>query len=296
MKKKRYRLCALLLAGVLLLLPTTASAATAAAPNQRELSLSGIRTRQLSAYATVSVVHNGQALGAIGRRINGELYLPIRAFVEATSTARVTYRSATRTLTVTGGGHDISVTDGAYVLYAGGRALFATTPAVILSNGSMYIPAATLAKALSLTCRQSGGAITTSGTVRAIPTASQYYSQDELTWLARIISAESQGETLLGQIAVGNVILNRVASPLFPNTIWGVIFDRRYGIQFSPVENGTVYNTPTYTATLAAKICLEGFRLSDEILYFLAPSVATSGWISKNRVYCFTVLHHEFYA
>jgi N-acetylmuramoyl-L-alanine amidase len=90
--------------------------------------------------------------------------------------------------------------------------------------------------------------------------------------------------------------MNRVSSELFPNTIWGVIFDRKYGVQFSPVANGTIYDAPSYSSILAAKICLEGFSVSDEILYFLAPRYATSSWISQNRDYVFTVENHEFYA
>lgn len=49
----------------------------------------------------------------------------------------------------------------------------------------------------------------------------------DLYWLSRIISAESRGESLKGQIAVGNVVLNRVEEDDFPDTIPAVIFDRK---------------------------------------------------------------------
>ena len=55
------------------------------------------------------------------------------------------------------------------------------------------------------------------------------YNEDDVYWLSRIISAESRGEPLEGQIAVGNVVLNRVRSSAYPNTIYGVIFDRKHG-------------------------------------------------------------------
>ena len=84
------------------------------------------------------------------------------------------------------------------------------------------------------------------------------YSEEDLYWLARIISAESRGEPLEGQIAVGNVVLNRVDSDNYPDTIKEVIFDRNHGVQFEPVENGTVYDDPTPTSVLAAKLALEG--------------------------------------
>ena len=57
---------------------------------------------------------------------------------------------------------------------------------------------------------------------------------------------------------MGNVVLNRVADKQFPNTVKEVIFDDKYAIQFEPVENGTVYDEPTDSAVLAAKISLEG--------------------------------------
>ena len=100
---------------------------------------------------------------------------------------------------------------------------------------------------------------------------------------------------MLGQIAVGNVVLNRVASPEFPNTIWGVIFDRRYGVQFTPVANGTVYATPTESAVIAARLCLEGVTVSQRALYFLNPAKASSFWIVYNRPFAFRIGTHDFY-
>lgn len=57
------------------------------------------------------------------------------------------------------------------------------------------------------------------------------YNAVDYYWLSRIISAESQGEPLEGQIAVGNVVLNRVESDQFPDTIAGVVFDQKYAVQ-----------------------------------------------------------------
>ena len=98
-----------------------------------------------------------------------------------------------------------------------------------------------------------------------------------------------------GKIAVGNVVLNRVRSSAYPNTIYGVIFDKKFGTQFAPVANGTIYNTPTADSMIAAKICLEGYSLSSEIIYFLNPSVASSSWIIKSRPHAFTIGKHAFY-
>ena len=98
-----------------------------------------------------------------------------------------------------------------------------------------------------------------------------------------------------GKIAVGNVVLNRVRSSAYPGTIYGVIFDNRYGIQFAPVANGTIYNTPTVDSIIAAKICLEGYSLSSDILYFVNPQKAPNSWIANNRPYSFTIGNHAFF-
>ena len=110
-----------------------------------------------------------------------------------------------------------------------------------------------------------------------------------------LISAEAKGEPFLGQIAVGNVVLNRVKSASYPNTVYGVIFDRKYGTQFSPVSYGTIYKAPTAGAIIAAKICLEGYSLSDSALFFVNPRIATNNWIVRTRPYAFTIGNHDFY-
>jgi N-acetylmuramoyl-L-alanine amidase len=113
-------------------------------------------------------------------------------------------------------------------------------------------------------------------------------------WLSRIISAESGGEPLEGKIAVGNVVLNRVKSPDFPNTIYGVIYDTAGGIQFEPVANGTVNNVPDPDSVLAAKLCLDGASVAGGSLFFLNPSLATSFWITENRTKVAAIGSHVF--
>ena len=118
---------------------------------------------------------------------------------------------------------------------------------------------------------------------------------DDLYWLSHIISAESQGEPLVGQIAVGNVVLNRVASSSFPDSIYDVVFDSRWGGQFEPVSNGTVYDTPTDECVLAARLCLAGINTAGESLYFLAPDLTDNHWTMEARTYVTTIGTHWFY-
>ena len=100
---------------------------------------------------------------------------------------------------------------------------------------------------------------------------------------------------LLGQIAVGNVVLNRVAASEFPGTIPAVIFDRKHAVQFEPVENGTVYRTPSSRSVEAAMRVLDGENTVGEALYFYAPALSPGTWINANRVYHMTIGCHRFY-
>ena len=261
-----------------------------------EYKLPGIATRYLWSLPQRTVKVNGKTLSEPAMMMNGTLYLPLRAFANAIGDAKVSYNSSTKTATLSMQGLHLTATDGGFVTYANDRPLFSFSPNVLMSNGKMYIPASALTKALGVEISsQNNSTVTVSGRYSPLTPASKFYREDEVYWLSKIISAESGGETLIGQIAVGDVIMNRVKSNLYPNTIYGVIFDRKYGVQFSPTLDGSIYRDPTYTATLAAKICLEGTSLSDNALFFLNPKTAESNWIVKSREYAYTIGGHDFY-
>lgn len=119
---------------------------------------------------------------------------------------------------------------------------------VYVQNGRTYVP-------LRLLVTQLGGGVAWDPYLggAAVSSPEAEYDAADLYWLSRIISAESQGESLKGQIAVGNVVLNRVEADDFPDTIPAVIFDRKNGTQFQPVDNGTVYQPPTALSVEAAR-------------------------------------------
>lgn len=118
----------------------------------------------------------------------------------------------------------------------------------------------------------------------------------DIYWLSRIIEAEASGECYTGKVAVGNVIMNRVKSPDFPNTIYNVIFDSYNGIpQFSPVANGTIYNTPSSDSICAAKDAYNGSRPVGDALFFFNPDKAAASWIVNTRTYVTRIGNHVFY-
>ena len=261
-----------------------------------EYTLPGIASRYLWKLPQRALTVNGKTLTEPAMMMNGTLYLPLRAFANALGDAKVSYNSSTKTATLSMSGLYLTATDGGFVTYANDRPLFSFSPNVLMSNGKMYVPASALTKALGVEIKtQTNTDVSISGKYTPLTPASKFYREDEVYWLSKIISAESGGESLIGQIAVGDVIMNRVKSNLYPNTIYGVIFDRKYGVQFSPTLDGSIYNNPTYTATLAAKICLEGTSLSDNALFFLNPQTAESNWIVRSREYAYTIGGHDFY-
>lgn len=109
--------------------------------------------------------------------------------------------------------------------------------------------------------------------------------------LAQIINAEAKGESYNGKVAVGNVVMNRVDSANFPNSIEAVIFQKG---QFSPVSDGSIYNEPSSEALEAANAVLNGVSIvGPNALYFYNPRTATDSWIFT-RTTIMDVGNHRF--
>lgn len=109
--------------------------------------------------------------------------------------------------------------------------------------------------------------------------------------LAQCISGEARGESYKGQVAVGAVILNRVKSSKFPNTIAGVIYQRG---AFDAVSDGQINDAPTDSCLKAARDAMNGYDPTGGCLYYYNPATTTNKWmLSKpvslrigNHVFC----------
>lgn len=110
-----------------------------------------------------------------------------------------------------------------------------------------------------------------------------------------MIYSEARGESLQGQIAVGAVILNRVNSPLFPNSVKEVLFQISNGYyQFTPAQTGALNNaTPTQQNIDAALRALNGEDPTNGSLYFYNPSKTSSQWL-KSRTVSTVIGNHTF--
>lgn len=117
-------------------------------------------------------------------------------------------------------------------------------------------------------------------------------SNNEQELLSRIIYAEAKGEPYIGQVAVGAVILNRIDSPDFPNTLAGVIYQP---LAFEPVQNGTINQAVPQDADAirAAKDALNGYDPTGGCLYFYNPNTSSSKWIWSKQIVK-TIGKHNF--
>lgn len=121
-------------------------------------------------------------------------------------------------------------------------------------------------------------------------------TDEEKDLFCRIVNAEAGGESLEGKLAVATVLLNRVNSGKFPNNIKDVIYDKNWGVQFTPVSDGRINNPASSESIKAVNMVLAGHRsFGSNILYFLNPKTADSPWIIENKAFFKTIGSHNFY-
>ena len=107
------------------------------------------------------------------------------------------------------------------------------------------------------------------------------YNESETYLLGRLVHGEARGEPYVGKVAVAAVVLNRVKSPSFPNTISGVIYQSG---AFDAVADGQINLTPDEDSLRAARDALNGWDPTGGCLYYYNPATATNGWIWSRTV------------
>ena len=145
------------------------------------------------------------------------------------------------------------------------------------------IVGAKTAAAMGVSLTSSNSSVTTSS-------AGGNYSSSDSYLLAKCIYAEARGEPYTGQVAVGAVILNRVRSSKFPNSISGVIYQP---YAFTCVADGQINLTPDANAKKAAQDALNGWDPTNGCLYYYNPATATSSWI-WSRTVMLSIGKHNF--
>ena len=220
-------------------------------------------------------------------------YVPLYEFCGTIGPALMTQNGDSSTVIIPGM-QIAAVSDNCYIT-ANGRYLYAPTLCRMIDD-VMYVPIRPLAKALcaSVIWDEDAKTVSVSKTLEQFEHGGIYYDETDLYWMSRIISAEARGECMTGKIAVGNVVMNRLRCPKYPNSVHGVIFDNSCGVQFSPAYSGSINNTPDQDCIIAAKLALDGASVVGESLFFNAARV--HGWAARNRTFVTTIGNHNFYA
>ena len=115
-------------------------------------------------------------------------------------------------------------------------------------------------------------------------------AENDIEILSRAIYAEGRGEPYEGQVAIGSVILNRVKSDKFPNSVAEVVYQRG---AFDAVDDGQINLTPNETAYSAARDAVNGYDPTGGALYYWNPATATSRWIWSVPI-TYSVGNHVF--
>ncbi|KFM99704.1 LysM peptidoglycan-binding domain-containing protein [Bacillus clarus] len=109
-------------------------------------------------------------------------------------------------------------------------------------------------------------------------------SEQEIDLMARLVTAEAGGEPYSGKVAVAKVVLNRVSSNDFPNSITDVVYQPiKNGYAFTPVTDGRINQPATAEARMAVKEAISSKGINSDWLYFYNPKTATDKWITTRQ-------------
>lgn len=229
---------------------------------------------------------------------DGSTLVPLRNIANALGADKILWNDKEKSADVSYNGKKIKIYTNSTTAYIDNEKVIMPQKARII-NSNTYVSVRFLADVLGADVNWNRMTHTVELTKQNHTVSAEYiendYTSSDLDWLAKIVHAEAEGESSDGKIAVANVVLNRTKSKEFPNTIYGVIFDKKYGVQFTPVANGKIYNTPSKDSYHAAKRALYGENLIDNCLYFCNLKISTNFWISNNRKFYKSIGNHSFY-
>lgn len=246
-------------------------------------------------YAEIKVYVDRKP-ATVGLKTDSTTYVPVREFCTSVSEdAEVTWDEETKTVVVEMEGLQLSASEDADYFTANDRCFY-LEDGIVNVGGELFMPIRELARVLGMEIHWNMDNWTIqveTDALEPIAGGETYYNQEDLNWLSRVIYSESGNQPLEGMIAVGNVVLNRVADPVWPDTIYDVVFQPG---QFDVVTYGSIYMEPSDEAVAAAKIVLEGYNVIGDCKYFINPDTCSSAWFDANCTYVETIGNHAFYA
>lgn len=241
------------------------------------------------------VIDGAYAPGDLGRfQRDGVTYVALAAMVQALDENAQVSWDGMATATVTTETLTLTAKVGEVYVIANGRYLYVPN-GVELVDGRVTVPLAVVTKAFDATIGWDSvtGMVSVNRGSGAIQPGDSYYHEEDLFWLSRVIYAESGNQPMDGKLAVGNVVMNRVANDRYPDTVEGVLAQKN---QFSTYKNGKLANrTPNQSSVIAAKLVLDGAVLEETrgALYF---DSASRSWASRNKECIAIIGGHKFYA
>ena len=256
-----------------------------------------------ASYRVVPISVNSEKINEFsGYLISNTTFVPFEDFYECDkiTSAEVTFNKAAKTAKAVVDKINIIAKSGQkYITVSGKRVKSNVSNRII--DGKLFVPIRSVADTVDIKVvwyskSRSVDLIIEKQTEdeQNVNTGFPVYNETNLYWLSRIIHSEADGQPFDGKIAVGNVVMNRVRCKDYPDNIHDVIFDRKYGVQFAPTINGAIYNDPDEESIEAAKKVLDGYALSDKILYFVNHDLSSSQWF-YTRTFVFKIGDHSFY-
>ena len=232
----------------------------------------------------------------IGRiQSEGTTYVSLAAMAKALDeSAAAAWNGSTGTVTVTTANLTMTARLGDHYVIANGRYLY-VAERVGQSNGTIMVPLSVVTKAFDakLTWDAATGKILVQRGSGALMSGDAFYNQDDLFWMSRVIFAESGNQPLEGKMAVGNVVLNRVASPIFPNSVHAVLSQKN---QFSTYKGGKLANrTPNESSVIAAKLVLDGGVVEEVKNALWFDAMCSNSWAARNKACLIVIGGHKFY-
>ena len=240
------------------------------------------------------VIDGQSAPQSLNRRsVLGTTYVALAAIAQELDPAAQSSWDG-ETMTVTTEKLSLTAKVGQLYMVANGRYFYIPEQVQLDEAGQVSVPLRAAAKAFDAAVDYDPATATitvTRGTGAAI-SGESFYNQDDLFWLERVIYRESGNQSLEGQMAVGNVVLNRVADPIFPNTVEEVLAQKN---QFSTYKSGVLRKTePSASSTIAAKLVMDG-GVVEETKGALFFDSGVNSWAARNKKLIATFGDHNFY-
>ncbi len=203
-----------------------------------------------------------------------------------------------KSFALTLGGLNIEGKAGRKYFTASGRYLYAPDDWLV-REGELCLPEWVVCKLLNLGAGNREESLYLDGAKLCLLEGGEdYYNINfpygDLYWLSHIITSEAGIEPMEGKIGVGNVVMNRVKSAEFPNSVFGVVYDYEHTIQFEPVSRGTIHDDPKPEDVVAACLVLEGANTAGNSIYFVNPQFG-SFWFDNNLDFVLKIGRHNFY-